>query len=181
VRSARQTTAYADGQVSGRAGATGQLSTGKRRPAIAWSAAGTLHPSLKVRGRPILGQPASEEKLDDVGLGLSDSTGRYACFQTAARLGVRLFLVSIGHLRSLYGLLKNDYELFVFSSNSLIVKLIIQRVNFTDFTQTSRGLIETDQSSQNVNEFRSAHPMHPLEMDCSRLAKVNKALMVKKS
>src|ERR1700730_9585429 len=77
----------------------------ERSAKLAWSAAGTLHPSLQVRCGPILKQPASEEKLGNFGLSLRDPTGSYACFQTAARLDVvRLVLVSIGHLRSLYGL-----------------------------------------------------------------------------
>lgn len=91
------------------------------RPAkIACSAAGTLHPSLKVRGGPIFRQPSGEEELDNVGLSPSDPTGRYACFQIAAGVGVvRVFLVSISHLWSLRGLLENDYELDVFTPDRL--------------------------------------------------------------
>ena len=81
------------------------------------SAARTLHASLKVGGRPVGRRPACEKQLDDVGLGLSYPTGRHALFQMTAGLVVREFLV--GHLRSLSGLLKNDYELHVFIANRL--------------------------------------------------------------
>lgn len=81
------------------------------------STARTLHPSLKIGGGPVPRRPACEKKLNDVGLGLSYSTGRYALFQMTAGLAVRVFLV--GHLRSLSGLLKDDYELHVFIANGL--------------------------------------------------------------
>ena len=71
-----------------------------------------MHPSLKVGGGPVPRRLAGEKKLNNIGLGLSYSAGRYAFFQMTAELivVVRMFLVSIGHLRSLGGLLKNDYE-----------------------------------------------------------------------
>jgi hypothetical protein len=92
-----------------------------RAAKIACLAARTLHPSLKVGGGPVSLRPACEKKLNHVGLNLSYATGRHAFFQTSAELVVvvRVFLVSIGHLQSLSGLLKNDNKPDVYISNRL--------------------------------------------------------------
>jgi hypothetical protein len=50
--------------------------------------------------------------------------------------------------------------MLVLNVRNLIEKLIIQRVNFTDSTQASRSLIDTDQSSQNIKKFGSAHSIY---------------------
>jgi hypothetical protein len=87
------------------------------------SAARALHPSLKVGGGPIIRRPAREKGLYDVSFSPGYSTGRYTFFQTTAGVVVRVFFVSIDHLRSLGGLLENDYEFDAFSRNGL--KLLI--------------------------------------------------------
>jgi hypothetical protein len=81
----------------------------------------TLHPSLKARGGPVPLRPTCEKKLNHVGLSPSYAAGRHVFFQMTNELVVvvRVFLVAIGHLQSLSGLLKNDNELDVYISNRL--------------------------------------------------------------
>jgi hypothetical protein len=73
-----------------------------------------MHSSLKSRGGPIPGWLGCEKKSDDVRLGLSDPAGSDALFQAVTGVVVRLVLLSVDHLGSLGGLLKNDDELDVF-------------------------------------------------------------------
>ena len=85
------------------------------------STARTLHPSLEIGGGPVSRRPACEKELYNIGLSLSYSAGRYAFFQPTAGFAfvVRMFVVLVGHLRSLSGLLKNDYQLDVPIPNRL--------------------------------------------------------------
>jgi hypothetical protein len=88
---------------------------------LASSAARTLHPPLKVGGGPVPGGLGCEKQLDDICLRQRYSPRRYALFQMTAGslVVVRLFVVFIGHLRSLSGLLKNDYNPELFIANRL--------------------------------------------------------------
>jgi hypothetical protein len=103
-----------------RSGAVEASGISTRAAKMARLAARTLHPSLKIGSGPVPGRPACEEKLNNVSLSPSYSTGRYALFQLAAGFAIAVvFFVSIGHLRSLSDLLKNDYKLDVFIPNRL--------------------------------------------------------------